>query len=312
MNTSQKERKILIIDDERSNITYLMSLLKHDYKLIAALDGLKGLEMAAGVGGGGGSAPDLILLDVMMPGMDGYQVCERLKSDDRTRNIPVIFVTAASDANDETRGFDLGAADYIAKPFHPSVVKARVRTQIELKIKGDMLEQLASVDGLLNIYNRRRFDEMLKIEWVRAQRTNDPLSLVMIDIDHFKLYNDYYGHAGGDGCLKQVAWILKNCLKRPTDFIARYGGEEIVVLLPETSRDGAVMIGELMCREIAVEQIPHPASPTAAHVTISVGVSTALPGGSIGSAHALLESADAHLYVSKKAGRNRVSAYVEG
>lgn len=309
MNSPRKEQKILIIDDERSNITYLMSLLKHDYKLIAAVDGLKGLEMAAGVGGG--SAPDLILLDVLMPGMDGYQVCERLKSDDRTRNIPVIFVTAACDANDETRGFDLGAADYIAKPFHPSVVKARVRTQIELKIKSDMLEQLASVDGLLNIYNRRRFDEVLKIEWVRAQRTNSPLSLIMIDIDHFKLYNDHYGHAGGDGCLKLVALTLKNCLKRPTDFIARYGGEEIVVILPETDCEGAALIAELMRREIAGEQMPHAASPTAAHVTISVGVAKALPDGHIDSSQALLEAADAQLYLAKNSGRNRVSVAVE-
>lgn len=303
MNTSRKEQKILIIDDERSNITYLMSLLKHDYKVIAAVDGLKGLEMAAG----SGSAPDLILLDVLMPGMDGYQVCERLKSDDRTRNIPVIFVTAASDVNDETRGFDLGAADYIAKPFHPSIVKARVRTQVELKIKSDMLEQFASVDALLNIYNRRRFDEVLKIEWVRAQRTSSPLSLVMIDIDHFKLFNDHYGHAGGDGCLRQVAAILKNCLKRPTDFIARYGGEEIVVILPETPGDGAALMAELMCREIAGERISHAASPTAAYVTISVGVATASPGGPIDSAQALLETADARLYTSKKSGRNRVT-----
>ncbi len=309
MSNFRKEQKILIIDDERSSITYLMSLLKQDYKVVAAVDGLKGLEMAAGVGGA--SAPDLILLDVMMPGMDGYQVCERLKSDDRTRNIPVIFVTAACDANDETRGFDLGAVDYIGKPFHPSVVKARVRTQIDLKIKSDMLEQFASVDSLLNIYNRRRFDEVIALEWSRAQRTNCPLSLIMIDIDHFKKYNDHFGHADGDECLRKVATTLKNCLKRPTDFIARYGGEEIVVVLPETPGDGALMIAELMCREIAVEQIPHPASPTAPHVTISVGVSTALSGGSIGAAQALLESADAQLYVSKKAGRNRVSAFTE-
>lgn len=306
MSSPQKEQKILIIDDERSNITYLMSLLKQDYKLVAAVDGFKGLEMAAGIGGG--SAPDLILLDVLMPGLDGYQVCERLKSDDRTRNIPVIFVTAASDANDETRGFELGAADYITKPFHPSVVKARVRTQIELKMKSDMLEQFASVDGLLNIYNRRRFDEVLKIEWTRAQRSNTPLSLIMIDIDHFKLYNDHYGHAGGDHCLKLVARTLKNCLKRPTDFIARYGGEEIVAILPETDGEGAALIAELMCREIAGEQALHAASPTAAYVTISAGVATALPDGQIDSSEALLEAADSQLYTSKKTGRNRVTA----
>lgn len=304
MNGLRKEQKILIIDDERSSITYLMSLLKHDYKVIAAVDSLKGLEMAAGVGGG--SAPDLILLDVLMPGMNGYQVCERLKSDDRTRGIPVIFVTAASDANDETRGFELGAVDYIVKPFHPSVVKARVRTQIELKIKSDLLEQLASVDALLGIYNRRRFDEVLQIEWMRAQRSGSPLSLIMIDIDHFKLYNDHYGHAGGDECLRRVATILKNCLKRPTDFIARYGGEEIVVILPETGDEGAAMIAGLMCREVAGEDIPHAASPTAAQVTVSLGVSSALPGSGIGSSRDLLEAADAQLYAAKKAGRNRV------
>ena len=309
MGTSQKERKILIIDDERSNIAFLMNLLKGDYKVVAALDGHKGLAMAAATGA---QRPDLILLDVLMPGMDGYEVCERLKSDERTRHIPVIFVTAATDVADETRGFELGAVDYIAKPFHPPVVKARVRTHVELKVKSDLLDQLASVDGLMNIYNRRRFDEVLELEWGRAERSGTSLSLIMIDIDHFKRFNDRYGHAEGDLCLKEVAAALKGCVKRPTDLLARYGGEELVVLLPDTDAQGAGMLAETMREAVEALGIRHEDSSVGDEVTISVGVGCINWPWPVGTPMALVELADEMLYQSKGAGRNIVSLASRG
>ena len=309
MATSQKERKILIIDDERSNIAFLMNILKEDFKVAAALDGHKGLALAAAEGA---QRPDLILLDVLMPGMDGYEVCERLKSDERTRHIPVIFVTAATDVADETRGFELGAVDYIAKPFHPPVVKARVRAHVELKVKSDLLDQLASVDGLMNIHNRRRFDEVLELEWGRAERSGNPLSLILIDIDHFKRYNDRYGHAEGDNCLKAVAAALKGCIKRPTDLLARYGGEELAVVLPDTDAHGAGMLAEQMREEVEALATPHDASTVADCVTVSVGVGCVSWPWPVGTPVALVELADEMLYRSKGAGRNIVSLATRG
>jgi diguanylate cyclase (GGDEF)-like protein len=300
----RKTNKILIVDNELENIHILMELLKPDYKLVAAKNGEKALEMARSK-----NPPDLILLDIMMPGMDGYQVCEALKSSEVTKNIPVIFVTAISEVMDETKGFSLGAADYITKPFHPPVVLARVKTHMELKTKSDRLEQLASLDGLTNLYNRRRFDEMLNLEWKRSQRSQAPLSLIMVDIDYFKLFNDTYGHTDGDQCLKDVAYALQNCLKRPADIIARYGGEEFVALLPETDEEGAEILAYKMRDAVETLKIPHMNSKVSEFVTISLGVATTFPHMGIDPLKALLNSADTALYKSKKNGRNKVISH---
>lgn len=302
MKKSRKTRKVLIVDDEPSNLDILMELLKDDYKVVAALNGEKAIEIA-----GSSSPPDLILLDILMPGMDGYEVCQRLKENEATKNLPVIFVTAVSEVMDETRGFKLGAVDYITKPFHPPVVKARVKAHMELKIKSDMLEQLASIDGLTNLYNRRRLDELLNGEWSRCQRNKAPLSLIMIDIDYFKLFNDTYGHAMGDQCLRDVAWTLKDCLKRPGDIIARYGGEEFAVLLPNTDMEGAQSMAKRLGSEVESLKIPHSASDVSTSVTISLGVATAFAGFTLESSTELLKTADHALYQSKKNGRNRVT-----
>ncbi len=302
MKKSRKTRKILIVDDEPSNLDILMELLKDDYKVVAALNGEKAIEMA-----GSSSPPDLILLDILMPEMDGYEVCQQLKENEATKNLPVIFVTAVSEVMDETRGFKLGAVDYITKPFHPPVVKARVKAHMELKIKSDMLEQLASIDGLTNLYNRRRLDELLDGEWSRCQRSAAPLSLIMIDIDYFKLFNDTYGHAMGDQCLRDVAWTLKDCLKRPGDIIARYGGEEFAVLLPNTDMEGAHSMAKRLGSEVESLKIPHSASDVSTFVTISLGVATAFAGFTLDSSAELLKTADHALYQSKKNGRNQVA-----
>jgi diguanylate cyclase (GGDEF)-like protein len=297
-----KRKKILIVDDEPVNIDILMDLLKSDYKLVAALNGEKALNVATSK-----NPPDLILMDIMMPGMNGYQVCKTLKASEATKNIPVLFVTAVSEIMDEAKAFRFGAVDYITKPFHPPVVLARINTHLELKAKSDMLEQLASIDGLTNIYNRRRFDEMLNLEWKRSLRSQAPLSLIMIDIDYFKVFNDTYGHATGDQCLKHVACTLLECLKRPADIIARYGGEEFAALLPETERQSAEIVANRMRIKVETLKIPHVNSEVSKFVTISVGGATAFKDSGVASAEALLNAADIALYKSKNNGRNQVT-----
>jgi diguanylate cyclase (GGDEF)-like protein len=298
----EKPAKILIIDDEHSNIAYLLGLLKSDYRIVVATNGEQGLALA-----GSPRPPDLILLDILMPGMDGYEVCARLKADERTRGIPVVFVTAVTDAADETRAFAAGAVDYITKPFHPLVVKARVKTQIELKHKTDELEQLASRDGLTGVCNRRRFDQALALECARATGSSRPLSLILFDVDHFKRYNDHYGHAAGDACLRQVAGMLQGCLRHPGDLLARYGGEEFAVLLPDTAAAEATAVAERMRGQVAKAKIAHADSPVAPWVTISAGVAGAYAACPLPSPLALVQAADAMLFRSKRAGRNRVS-----
>jgi len=297
---SLKRVIVLIVDDQPANIHALARLLKEDYQVLAATSGAKALSLAEGE-----KRPDIILLDIMMPEMDGYEVCRRLKNNPATMDIPVIFVTAKDESGDEARGFDLGAVDYIAKPFHNAVVKARVRTHAQLKIRTDMLEQLAMVDGLTGIANRRSFNENLDYEWKRAARSSRLVSLIMMDIDHFKAYNDNYGHGAGDDCLQRVAMALQTVLQRPSDMIARYGGEEFVALLPETDDMGAAEVAEAFRKAVANFSLPHAFSPVADHVTISLGHATR-PASPDYPPRKLLESADQALYRAKESGRNQV------
>ncbi len=302
MTTRDHMYTVLIVDDTHDNIRILMDTLKDEYKLLAATSGESALEMLFS----GKALPDLILLDILMPGIDGYDVCKQLKENDLTRHIPVIFVTAISEIMDETKGFKLGAVDYITKPFHPPIVKARVQAHINLKIKTDMLEQLASLDGLTNIPNRRKFDEVIENEWKRALRYTFPLSVIMIDVDRFKQFNDQYGHAAGDTCLQDVAKEMKTCLKRPYDFIARYGGEEFVVILPDVDSSGASLIGECMKQAVEALGIPHEKSGVSNQVTISLGVATIRPEERDASCLELVEAADQLLYQAKNEGRNKM------
>ncbi len=297
---------ILIVDDIPSNIKVLGESLKADYKIRLATDGEKALKMA-----GSSYPPDLILLDIVMPKMDGYEVCRRLKEDATTKNIPVIFITAMAEEEDETKGLAFGAVDYITKPFSLPIVRARVKTHLELKRHRDILEALSTLDGLTGIPNRRRFDELLKIEWLRAIREAAPISLIMLDIDHFKLFNDNYGHIEGDDCLRKVANCLSCAMSRPADFAARYGGEEFSVILPTTDAEGAVTVANTLLQHIAELQIPHAFSPVADRITISQGVATMLPKREE-SPVILVEKADKCLYAAKQSGRNRYISWDKG
>lgn len=300
MDIEFQKQTVLIVDDMPINIQVLARSLKKHYNVKVANTGAKALDIAFSP-----DSVDLILLDIMMPGMSGYEVCRSLKSDPRTVDIPIIFITAKGDVEDETYGLNLGAVDYIIKPFHLPIVEARVKNQLRLKRKSDFLEKLVSIDGLTDIHNRRGFEQFFEKEWKRAQRVNSPISLLMIDIDHFKQFNDTYGHGTGDDCLKMVAHTLKNSLKRATDFVARYGGEEFVVILAETKHEDAVKIGEML--RAGIEAI----DPALIHTditdrtTISVGVATVEPASGVGR-NTLREKADQQLYKAKENGRNQV------
>jgi diguanylate cyclase (GGDEF)-like protein len=299
MNTATKPT-ILIVDDTSSNIQVLAESLRTDYRVKVASNGKIALDILAK-----NTHPDLILLDVMMPDMDGYTTCQHLKNNPQTQNIPIIFVTAKSEYEDEERGLNLGAVDYISKPFHIPIVLARVRNHVNLKLKNDLLETYARLDSLTNIPNRRRFDEDFANEWKRAQRSNSVLSLILIDVDYFKAYNDNYGHGAGDICLYKIASALNTVTKRSGDLIARYGGEEFVTLLPETDLQGAWQVAEQMRNQIHDLQLPHAYSPTSKYVTISAGVASTTPQH-IDISTSLLNIADERLYRAKALGRNRI------
>lgn len=299
MHLQNNKRKVLIVDDMPINIQVLAGALKDDYHVKIATNGEKALQIAFSE-----DLPDLILLDIMMPEMDGYEVIRRLKENAQTQNIPVIFVTAKGEVEDEQKGLEMGAVDYITKPFHPPIVKARVKTQMNLIHKTEMLEKLAALDGLTNIPNRRRFDEAFKNEWRRARRSNYPLTLIMGDIDYFKKINDNYGHTVGDNCLKRVAMRLASLLKRGSDFIARYGGEEFVMLLPEADAELAFTMSEKIRTQIEALEIEHAFSPVSDRLTLSLGAATVVPTNE-DNALDLIRAADKMLFEAKEAGRNQ-------
>ncbi len=302
MNSDTTKPTILIVDDLPMNIKLLGDSLKSSYRVRLATSGPKALAIA-----GSGNPPDLILLDIVMPGMDGYEVCRQLKARRSTRNIPIIFITAKDQEKDETMGLEIGAVDYITKPFSLPIVNARIRTHLELKRHRDILENLSTLDGLTGVPNRRTFDERLSMEWRRAIRESTFLALLMVDIDHFKAFNDNYGHLAGDDCLKLVARSLAAAVKRPGDYFARYGGEEFACILPQTDLGGIGHLAESMLACIETLHIPHRYSSVADHVTISVGGACLLPTAPA-DVNVLIEAADRCLYEAKKEGRNRQRA----
>lgn len=298
---SVEKHRILIVDDAATNIEILNEVLGAEYDSLFAMDGLTALRLAVE------QEPDLILLDVVMPGLDGHEVCKRLKADPRTKGIPVIFISGLSDESDEAKGLEIGAIDYITKPFSPPIVRARVRNHLQLKRYQDMLERLSVLDGLTGIANRRRFDEALDHEWLRSRRTGAVMSLIIIDVDCFKFYNDNYGHAAGDECLKQVAKVLADGVRRTGDVVARYGGEEFVVIMPETDAAGAIVIAETLRRSVLALALPHAFSMAGDVVSVSIGGATIVPARHSQGPEELVKLADTRLYEAKNAGRNRVA-----
>lgn len=293
--------KLLLVDDDPGMIQVLGRVLAQYPRLRFATSGEDALQLAAT------DPPDLILLDAEMPGMSGFEVCATLKRDPRLANSTVIFVTGHTDARIEASVFELGAADFISKPVNPAVVCARVATHLRMRRMTVELERLARFDALTGVANRRVFDERLEGECARAVRHGHPLSLLMIDVDHFKRFNDHHGHPAGDACLREVAAMLACGAQRPDDLLARYGGEEFTLLLPQTGAAGAAAVARRVLAAMAKRALPHGNSPTAAHVTLSVGVAVLddwhVDGRQPEPPQALLAAADRALYAAKAAGR---------
>ncbi|MBN2618961.1 MAG: diguanylate cyclase [Spirochaetales bacterium] len=322
---------VLVVDDRPENLFSMKQLLESeqlDVNVETAESGLIALEKTLK------TEFSLILLDVQMPEMNGYETAELLRGSKKTKFIPIIFVTANSrEENNIFKGYESGAVDYLFKPINSHILLSKIKVFLdlgrqkksleektaeldikikeletlkhELELKNVTLEQLTMEDGLTALGNRRCLDITLDAEWVRGMRSKQPLSLIMIDIDHFKLFNDTYGHQEGDICLKRVASALKTTLKRQCDIVARYGGEEFIAVLPDTDSEGASQVATRMLHAVDLLEMTHSSSPTAPNVTVSLGVATVIPVKN-SLPEFLIKAVDKALYKAKNSGRNRL------
>jgi diguanylate cyclase (GGDEF)-like protein len=318
---------ILVVDDRPNNIELLTVILTlQGYRIEQADQGNSAISSVMA------RPPDIILLDISQPEMDSFEVCQKLKADPNTQDIPIIFISAVNETNRKIKAFDYGASDYITKPFQIEEVIARINSQIqisrlkiELKAKNAHLERellkrqlvekkllnlnqqlgkLAAIDGLTQVANRRIFDEFFSREWQRGQREQQHLSLILGDIDHFKLYNDNLGHQSGDFCLREVAQTITKTVRRPADLVARYGGEEFAIILPQTSAQNALQVAETIRFQVKQLALPHPESSVGDYVSLSLGVTCVIPQPKY-TKKQLLITADKALYQAKKQGRDR-------
>lgn len=313
MSDQSLSGRVVVADDCATDLALLSAFLrKAGCDLVAVGNGTDALAAAVS------HQPELILLDIQMPDISGLEVCRRLKQIEAVREVPVIFVSAGSDKPSVLEGFQAGAVDYVTKPYHSPEVLARARTHIDLyrsrreieRLNGQLLaanqtlERLSQTDALTGLANRACYEQGLDREWRRALREQLPLGFLMIDIDHFKAFNDSYGHPAGDICLQKVARAVQGALRRPYDLAARYGGEEFVVLLPSTPREGCVVVAQHILAAVAALDIAHSGSSAADVVTVSIGVAMDLPTD-IEAKGQLVEAADRALYRAKAGGRNR-------
>ncbi len=292
------DQTILIVDDDKPNRKMLKELLQEQAKIIFAKNGKQAKELARK------HLPDLILLDVIMPDLSGFDVIETLKNDADTMNISVIFITGLANNDDEARGFDLGGCDYIYKPFKSNIVIARVMMHLELIRQRKMLDEIAHIDALTGVNNRRKMDVVLAEEVAVNQQENTTLVVAIIDIDFFKQFNDNYGHGAGDVALRQVGQALCEICQRPRDFVARYGGEEFVVILPDCDQASSENILSNLAQAIEDKMIKHEFSNISNFLTISMGavvVQSAMPA----TVEKIMQQADCLLYQAKNKGRDQ-------
>lgn len=294
---------VLVIDDSTEVLAVVAARLRPEgHRVVTTEDWERGIQLALT------EYPDVILLDIHLPGTSGLDVCRRLKSDPRTSEIPVIFLTASDDVTMKVHGFDLGAADYVTKPFHPAELKARVRAALRTKREHEQLGMQARHDALTALWNRGQFDRILASEVAVCSREKRPLALVMIDLDHFKAINDDHGHAFGDSVLRRVSLTLGEAV-RGGDFACRYGGEELALVLPDTTAESAAMVCERIREALAAVEFRSVHGSDRVEVTASFGVADLAHVESeavSASANAMVEAADQALYLAKRSGRDRV------
>ncbi|MBU2954818.1 diguanylate cyclase [Marinobacter sp. F3R08] len=300
-STGLGRQTVLLVDDQPLSVAFAAAEIEDLCHPITAPNGKKALELAVSV------HPDLILLDVKMPDMSGFDVCRRLKQNPETADIAVIFLTLLDEEADEEFGLRLGAIDYIAKPFSPAILRARVRNHLLIQRQRMQLERMAQFDALTGLANRRSFDQVLHAEWQRLIQYQEPLCLLLIDVDMFKRFNDHYGHPAGDVTLEQVGTAIKLQMHRKHDIASRYGGEEFACILPHADAFGGRVIAEAIRTAVLELNIPHAASTISDRVTVSIGVACAIPDSKTAPA-ALVAEADRHLYHAKDEGRNRISS----
>jgi diguanylate cyclase (GGDEF)-like protein len=306
--------KVLLAEDSRTNQMLISSYIEEfGHQVVIVGDGQAAVEAFKQ------ERPDLILMDVIMPVLDGIEAARKIRAMCKENHdwIPIIFLSALSNSNDIAKGIEAGGDDYLSKPVDSIVLNAKLTAMARI---ADMHEQLdeanrkltliSAKDGLTGLYNRRHFDEVMGKEFKVVRRIKKPLSVILCDIDHFKAFNDNYGHQGGDDCLKMVAEALQKAVNRPGDMVARYGGEEFVIVLPETVLAGATKIAEIVRQAIENLAIIHAYSSTSEYVTISAGVATMMEvdvGADMEAAiRELIETADKGLYMAKEQNRNCV------
>ena len=293
--------RVLLVDDDENQLQFYSSGLSTLFHCEFCTSPEKALNVAQQH-----PQPDLLILDIMMPRYDGFELCRLFKENDNTRNIPIIFVTSCLDIEHKTTGFNAGCVDYITKPVLIPEMIARIQTHVRLRQQANMLEDMALSDPLTKVANRRKYNEFMLREWQRGIRYGQPMSLILIDIDFFKRFNDHYGHSIGDDCLIQVANVLSATSKRSSDLFARVGGEEFVLILPDCAVEGAKQKAALMLQRLHAIAIPHAASEVAKQVTASMGVASMMPSTTLDPI-SLFQAADGALYEAKMAGRNQYS-----
>lgn len=296
--------RILVVDDDVSNLRHAEEALAAEgYIIETATDGIQAVEKVRA------RPPDLLLLDVMMPKMNGLEVCRIVKSMSQDIFIPIILVTVQGDLDSKVMGLKLGADDYVAKPYNPLELRARVQSMLRIKALQDKvlskrkdLEALSLTDDLTGLFNHRALQQRLKDEFMRAQRYNEPLSVLMVDVDHFKQINDQHGHLFGDFALIEIAKVMQKSV-REIDVVARYGGEEFLVILPQTHFSGSLTVADRVWRAVGAEPLNN--GNISAQVTVSIGISF-YPNKNVTSVENLVSFADQALYQAKREGRNRI------
>ncbi len=309
MPSNHKPPLILVADDDKMTRVGLRQAMEQDgYQVVEASDGETCIALFER------NRPDVVLLDAIMPGKDGFTCCIQIQQMSGVTRTPVLMITGLEDQESVDQAFAAGAVDYITKPIHWAVLRQRVKRLIQqvrlyqqLEDANHELQRLASVDGLTQLANRRRFDEYLQQEWQRMLREQIPLSLILCDIDCFKLFNDTYGHQAGDDCLRQVANIIQQAARRAIDLPARYGGEEFAVVLPNTEQEGAILVAQEIQLGVKRLAIAHASSKVTPVVTVSLGVASTIPS-TITSPELLITAADKALYQAKAEGRDRFCA----